>query len=65
MAQSAYEWIASASIDEEPVKTAPAVFASAIAKLAPSAKKIDLSESEEADMAACGCGSPPSCMRPG
>ena len=40
--QSANEWIASASIDDEPVKIAPAVLASAIAKLAPSANRIDL-----------------------
>src|SRR5690242_14716449 len=51
--QSAYEWIASASIEEEPVNTAPAVLARAIAKLAARAKTIDLTESAWADMA-CG-----------
>ena len=38
-----------AHMDDEPVKTAPAVFATAMAKLAPSAKKMDLSESAPAD----------------
>ena len=51
LAQSAYEWIASASIDDEPVKIAPPVLASAIRKFAPSANRIDLSESAPADMA--------------
>jgi hypothetical protein len=50
LAQSAYEWIASASIDDEPVKIAPPVFASAIRKFAPSANRIDWTESAPADM---------------
>ena len=52
-----YEWIASASIDDEPVKTAPAVLASAIRKFAPSANRIDLSESAPADIARLSSGS--------
>ena len=43
--------MASANIDEEPVKTAPAVLATAMRKFAPSAKTIDFSESAPADMA--------------
>src|SRR4249919_1930988 len=50
LAQSAYEWIASASIDDDPVKIAPPVLATAIRKFAPSANRIDLSESAPADM---------------
>jgi hypothetical protein len=50
LAQSAYEWIASASIDDEPVKIASPVFASAIRKFAPGANRIDLTESAPADM---------------
>jgi hypothetical protein len=49
-AQSAYEWIASASIDDEPVYTAPAVLAIAIRKFAPSANRTDFSESAPADI---------------
>src|SRR5438132_14045661 len=54
--QSAYEWMASASIADEPVKAAPPVFATAIARLAPRAKKIDLSESAWVDMVSAGHG---------
>src|SRR5215207_396860 len=48
--------MASASIDEEPVKTAPAVLATAIRKFAPRANRIDLSESAPADIGPlCRC----------
>src|SRR6185369_13963503 len=50
--------MASASIDDEPVNTAPTVLATAMARLAPRAKKMDLSESAWADMVGlCGDGS--------
>ena len=49
--QSANEWIASASIADEPVYAAPALLARAMAKLAPSAYSTDFSESALSDMA--------------
>src|SRR5438552_3995409 len=53
--QSAKEWMASASSDDEPVATAPAVLAAAMARFAPSAKRMDFRTLPDAcDIAGAG-----------